>query len=201
MKRSATIPTPAIPPTNGHLPFAVQAAEQTRERADQLAETAREHTTSHSARAVAQLDANQAAMNAAGLGSTTLDEFFNVVRKQVAESTDPDGTLGAIAQLIISHCAKTDACPIYRDCDQTGPHYDHSGFGLLKVADETGQGTLIDAGMVALSGRKSHATVCLGNAEFDNAASVRQKTAELRVFLNHVDQLADRVFTDHQAHS
>ncbi|MFC8433720.1 hypothetical protein [Streptomyces sp. NPDC057253] len=148
-----------------------------------------------------QLDTNHAEMNAAGLGSPTLDAFFNEVRKQVAESPDPDGTLGAIAQLIIRECSKNDRCPIYRDCTETGPHYDHSGFDLLKVMDETGRGTLIDAAMVVASGEESRATVCLGDAEFSDAASVRRKTAELRVFLDQVDELADRVFADHEGRS
>lgn len=90
-------------------------------------------------------------------------------------------------------------CPVYRDCLITEPgHYDHSGHGL-KVLDDTDGSTVLDAGMVALSGKDRHAIVYVRNAEFTDAASVRAKTAELRRFLDEVDAMADRVFTDHQA--
>ncbi|MFJ8934182.1 hypothetical protein ACIRL0_00470 [Streptomyces sp. NPDC102365] len=91
-------------------------------------------------------------------------------------------------------------CPIFRDCDVTGAHYDHSGYSALQVMDETGRDALLDAGMVALSGDGDpHATVCLGVAEFTDGAALKAKTQELRRFLDEVDALADRVFGDHQA--
>ncbi|MER7967967.1 hypothetical protein ABTX35_02950 [Streptomyces sp. NPDC096080] len=136
-----------------------------------------------------------------GLDPDALALLIDTVQKQVDELR---GAHAALTALRAAHAARTEAaapserCPIYRDCDETGPHYDHSSYGLLTVADETGHDSLIEAGMVALSGETTRATVCLGDAEFQSAAALRKKTAEMRAFLDQVDQLGDRVFTDQQ---
>lgn len=104
----------------------------------------------------------------------------------------------AIAADIIARLTST-GCPVFRDCTETEPgHYDHSGHGLFKVLDEKGTCTVIDAGMVALSGSDHGAVVCLGIAEFEDVEALKAKTAELRTFLDQVDALADRVFADHE---
>ncbi|AWT43197.1 MULTISPECIES: hypothetical protein [Streptomyces] len=90
------------------------------------------------------------------------------------------------------------ACPIYRDCTDTTPgHYDHQAHNL-KVLDERDTSTVLDAGMVAMSGDDPHAIVYVGVAEFTTAEAVKAKTAELRRFLDQVDAMADRVFADDQ---
>lgn len=95
----------------------------------------------------------------------------------------------------------TAHCPIYRDCSQTEPgHHDHHGHDL-KILDDTDGTTILDAGMVADSRSDHHAVVYLRNAEFTNPESVRAKTAALRAFLDAVDAMADRVFTDRTAHA
>ncbi len=90
-------------------------------------------------------------------------------------------------------------CPVFRDCTDTTPgHFDH--FTLdAKVLDDADGSTILDAGMVANSGSDRHVIVYLRNAEFTDSESVRAKTAEVRAFLDEVDELADRVFADQQA--
>lgn len=91
-------------------------------------------------------------------------------------------------------------CPIYRDCTETSPgHYDHYSHDT-KVTGQDG-GTILDIGLIALSGSQKHAIVYLRNEEFTDAASVHAKTAELRRLLDEADQMADRVFTDHAGHA
>ncbi|MFF7754375.1 hypothetical protein ACFZCP_35250 [Streptomyces sp. NPDC007971] len=99
------------------------------------------------------------------------------------------------------NAAAPGACPVFRDCTMADPgHYDHSGHDL-KVLDHTDGSTVLDAGMVALSGEDQAAIVYIHNAEFEDAAAVHAKTAELRRFLDQVDAMADRVFADHKAAS
>ncbi|NEA78038.1 hypothetical protein G3I30_02665 [Actinospica acidiphila] len=89
-------------------------------------------------------------------------------------------------------------CPVYRDCTETTPgHYDHHS--RITVDDDTDGTPILDAGMVGLSGDDDCAVVYLRNADYTDAASLKAKTAELRRFLDRVDAMADRVFTDHQA--
>lgn len=93
-------------------------------------------------------------------------------------------------------------CPVFRDCNDPKPgHYDHSGHGALKVLDERECSTVLDAGMVALTRDDGppRATVYIGVGEFSDLASVLAKTAELRRFLDEVDELAMRTFNDHRA--
>lgn len=155
-------------------------------------------TTTPAAGIIAQIHANADAANKAGLGGPAVDAFNAVVIRLVSESPDPEATIGAIAQLLTREYGKASACPLYRDCSATGPHYDHSSHDALKVLDETGREILLYAGMVANSGPDMHAVVYLRQAEFTDAASVRAKTAELRSFLDQVDAMADRVFADHK---
>ncbi|MFI2202651.1 hypothetical protein ACH47Z_18100 [Streptomyces sp. NPDC020192] len=90
-------------------------------------------------------------------------------------------------------------CPVFRDCTETEPgHYDHHNHDL-RVIDNADGNAILSAGMVALSGSDRAAIVYLRNAEFDDAASVHAKTAEIRRMLDEVDAMADRVFADHEA--
>lgn len=129
-------------------------------------------------------------------------EPYEIMLNAVREGADPVAVGEQMLDILArARAEKTAApCPVFRDCDVTGPHYDHSGYGALKVMDETGREVLVDAGMVALSGDGDpHATVCLGVAEYSDLAALKAKTQELRRFLDEVDQLGERVFTDHQA--
>ncbi|MEU0219415.1 hypothetical protein ABZ281_31900 [Streptomyces sp. NPDC006265] len=91
-------------------------------------------------------------------------------------------------------------CPTFRDCTVTEPgHTDHYAHDVLAVLDERNTSTVLDAGMVALSDDEPRAVVCIGVAEFTDAAAVHAKTAELRRMLDQVDAMADRVFADHEA--
>jgi hypothetical protein len=155
-------------------------------------------TTAPAERIVAQIKSNADAADKAGLGGPAVDAFNAEVIRLVSESPDPEATIGELAQLLTREYGKASACPLYRDCAATGPHYDHSSHDALKVLDETGRETLLDAGMVANSGPDMHAIVYLRQAEFTDAVSVRAKTAELRSFLDQVDAMADRVFADHK---
>lgn len=95
--------------------------------------------------------------------------------------------------------AAPGACPVFRDCTETEPgHYDHCAHDL-KVTEDDGVTPVLTAGMVALSGSDHGAIVYLRNAEFEDAASVHAKTAELRRLLDQVDAMANRVFADHEA--
>ena len=134
--------------------------------------------------------------------AASLDKVVAAIPEAVQQAAQKTGlctpeqaaeiTAGIIARLTGA------ACPVYRDCSVTEPgHYDHSGHSL-KAIDDTDGSTVLDAGMVALSGRDRHAIVYVRNAEFTDAASVRAKTAELRRFLDEVDAMADRVFADHE---
>lgn len=90
-------------------------------------------------------------------------------------------------------------CPVFRDCNvpETG-HFDHSAHDM-KVLDERDSSTVLDAGMVALSGDEDHVIVYVGVAEYADLDALKAKTQELRRFLDEVDAMADRVFADHQA--
>ncbi|MGW2288289.1 hypothetical protein [Streptomyces phaeochromogenes] len=59
----------------------------------------------------------------------------------------------------------------------------------------------LEAGMVALSGGDMQPIVYIRNEEFADAVSVRAKTTELRNLLDQVDEMADRVFADHEGRS
>lgn len=107
----------------------------------------------------------------------------------------------AIAAQVIANLTGVTStpCPVYRDCADTNPgHFDHFTHDI-KVLDDSDGSTILDAGMVANSGSDRHVIVYLRNAEFTDPAKVREKTAEVRAFLDRVDELADRVFADHQA--
>ncbi|TXJ80675.1 hypothetical protein E2C11_11035 [Streptomyces lavendulae] len=109
-----------------------------------------------------------------------------------------------IANEMIARLSQRDdepqTCPMYRDCEDREPgHTDHYNHGL-RVTGEDGS-TILDAGMVALSGSETAAIVYVRNEELTDATSVRAKTAELRGFLDQVDAMADRVFQDHQTNS
>ncbi|MBE4790712.1 hypothetical protein HW846_46570 [Streptomyces sp. NE06-02F] len=104
------------------------------------------------------------------------------------------------AQVIAQLTGVTSApCPAFRDCADTTPgHFDHFTHDV-KVVDDADGSTILDAGMVANSGSDRHVIVYLRNAEFTDPAKVREKTAEVRAFLDRVDELADRVFADQQS--
>ncbi|MFH9938552.1 hypothetical protein ACH4OT_04415 [Streptomyces murinus] len=127
---------------------------------------------------------------------------------QAMRTTLPSLYSAELAERIAAHMisrlrqehGEPSRCPLYRDCEDTTPgHTDHY-FHRLRVTGEDG-GTVLDAGMVALSGSETGAVVYIRNEEFADAASVHAKTAELRGFLDQVDALADRLFEDHQARS
>jgi len=89
-------------------------------------------------------------------------------------------------------------CPVFRDCTIAEPgHFDHSAHDM-KVLDERDSSTVLDAGMVALSGDEDHVIVYVGVAEYADLDALKAKTQELRRFLDEVDRMADRVFADHE---
>lgn len=137
----------------------------------------------------------------------------------VAYAADPTGRADSDVPQGAEHAARVEAhveriigvlreyerqeaasgCPVFRDCAETeAGHYDHHNHDL-RVIDSADGNAILSAGMVALSGSDHAATVYLRNAEFDDAASVHAKTAEIRRMLDEVDAMADRVFADHQA--
>jgi hypothetical protein len=153
-------------------------------------------TSSPAARVIAQLKANHVAANAVGLGSPALDTWYETITEIVTDSQDPVATIGAIAQLISRERGKELACQLYRDCTETGPHFDHCRHNL-KVAGSD-EYPVLEAGMVALSGGDMQPIIYISNEEFADAVSVRAKTAELRSLLDQIDEMADRVFADHE---
>ncbi|MEU0740733.1 hypothetical protein [Streptomyces sp. NPDC006134] len=155
-------------------------------------------TSSPAAHVIAQLKANHVAADAVGLGSPALDAWHETIIDIVTDSPDPVATLGAIAQLISRERHKQLACALYRDCTETGLHVDHSRHNL-KVAGS--DGPVLEAGMVSLSGEDMHPIIYIRDEEFADAASVRAKTTELRNLLDQVDEMADRVFADHEGRS
>lgn len=93
----------------------------------------------------------------------------------------------------------TRTCPVYRDCSMTEPgHYDHGGHDM-EVLDERDGSTVLDAGMVALSGDEEHVIAYVGVAEYTDLDALKAKTQELRRFLDEVDAMAGRVFADQAA--
>ncbi|WP_369186199.1 hypothetical protein [Streptomyces sp. R08] len=156
-------------------------------------------TSPSAAPVIAQLKANRVAVNAVGLGTSALDAWYETIIDIVADSPDPVATIGAIAQLISRERRKDLACPLYRDCTETGPHIDHCRHNL-KVAGSN-ECSVLEAGMVALSGGDMRPIVYIHNEEFADAVAVRAKTAELRNLLDQVDAMADRVFADHKGRS
>ncbi|WP_411091358.1 hypothetical protein [Streptomyces sp. 049-1] len=113
---------------------------------------------------------------------------------------DTTNRLAAAAETAREHGATTHRCPVYRDCEASGPHHDHYGHNLpgLEVSDTTGE-TILDAGFAALSSDNPHErrpAVYLRGCDFDSADAVHAKTTELRHMLDRVDALADRVFAD-----
>ncbi|MCX4973168.1 hypothetical protein [Streptomyces sp. NBC_00620] len=188
--------------TAGHLPYAVQTAA--------AAESADRHIARnypHVAELLADVGAREhpedegILLDLVKVIAATPNAVHTAMQKAVPDKYTVELASQLAADLIAQFnvMRQPAACPVYRDCIETGPHYDHSGHDLLKVMDETGRESLLDAGMIGLSSDDPRATVYIRNAEFTDAASVRQKTAELRSFLDQVDALADRVFTDHQA--
>ncbi|MGW1605114.1 hypothetical protein [Streptomyces eurythermus] len=152
-------------------------------------------TSKPAARVIAELKANQDAANAVDLGSQALDTGYGTAVDIVADSPDPTATIGAVTQPISREHGKQLACQHYRDCTETGPHFDHCRHNLkVEGSDEY---PLLEAGMVALSGADTQPVVYISNEEFVDAVSVRAKTAELRKLLDQVDEMADRVFADH----
>jgi hypothetical protein len=128
------------------------------------------------------------------------DAIHEAMRKTLPHKYTPE-LADAIAASVIANLAGDIAvpCPVFRDCADTTPgHYDHFTHDT-KVLDDTDGSTILDAGMVANSGSDRHVIVYLRNAEFTDLESVRAKTAEVRAFLDGVDELADRVFADQQA--
>lgn len=119
-------------------------------------------------------------------------------RKTLPHKYTPDLADAIAAQTIADLTGVTSApCPVFRDCVDTTPgHYDHFTHDT-KVLDDSDGSTILDAGMVANSGSDRHVIVYLRNAEFTDAASVRAKTAEVRAFLDRIDEMADRVFAEH----
>ncbi|MFK0154648.1 hypothetical protein ACIQVK_21555 [Streptomyces sp. NPDC090493] len=55
------------------------------------------------ARIIGQLEADQAAANAAGLGDANTDAYYELVTRLVSESPDPKATIRAIADLLGEH--------------------------------------------------------------------------------------------------
>ncbi|MBE4790881.1 hypothetical protein [Streptomyces caniscabiei] len=127
------------------------------------------------------------------------DAIHEAMRKTLPQKYTPDMADAIAAQTIANLTGVTSVpCPVYRDCADTTPgHFDHFTHDL-KVVDDADGSTILDAGMVANSGSDRHVIVYLRNAEFTDPASVRAKTAEVRAFLDQVDELADRVFADQQ---
>ncbi|MGP4012082.1 hypothetical protein [Streptomyces sp. 4N124] len=156
-------------------------------------------TSPSAERVIAQLKANRVSTNAVGLGSPALDAWYDAIIDIVTDSPDPEATIGAVAQLISRERRKELACQLYRDCTETGPHFDHCRHNL-KVAGSD-EYPVLEAGMVALSGGDMRAIVYIRNEEFADAVSVRAKTTELRNLLDQVDEMADRVFADHEGRS
>ncbi|TRO55897.1 hypothetical protein [Streptomyces sp. IB201691-2A2] len=156
-------------------------------------------TAPPAAHLIAQLKANHVAANAVGLGSPALDAWYETITDIVTDSPDPEATIGAIAQLISRERRKELACQLYRDCTETGPHFDHFRHNLKVVGSD--EYPVLEAGMVALSGGDMQPIVYIHNEEFADAVSVRAKTSELRNLLDQVDEMADRVFADHQGRS
>jgi phage tail protein X len=122
------------------------------------------------------------------------------MRKTLPHKYTPDLADAIAAQTIANLTGVTSApCPAFRDCTDTTPgHFDHFTHDI-KVLDDADGSTILDAGMVANSGSDRHVIVYLRNAEFTDPAKLREKTAEVREFLDQVDALADRVFADVQA--
>ncbi|MFG2683130.1 hypothetical protein [Streptomyces sp. NPDC048392] len=95
-------------------------------------------------------------------------------------------------------------CPVYRDCEAVGPHYDHynhSGRGL-EVTDGTGE-SILDAGFAALSSDDPHErrpAVYLRGTDFDSQAELVAKVDEIRRMLDATVELGARVFADHDGH-
>lgn len=125
--------------------------------------------------------------------------IHEAMRKRLPHKYTPDLADAIAAQAIANLTGVTSTpCPAFRDCADTTPgHYDHFTRDI-KVVDDSDGSTILDAGMVANSGSNRHVIVYLRNAEFTDPAKVREKTAEMRAFLDEVDALADRVFADHQ---
>jgi hypothetical protein len=134
-----------------------------------------------------------------GIAAMT-DAVHKAMRETLPHQYTPDLADAIAAQTIASLTGVTSApCPVYRDCTDTTPgHYDHFTRDL-KILDDADGSTILDAGMVANSGSDRHVIVYLRNAEFTDPEAVRAKTAEVRAFLDEVDELADRVFADQQA--
>ncbi|MGW6217864.1 hypothetical protein [Streptomyces sp. NPDC055109] len=124
-----------------------------------------------------------------------MNAFHEAVVELVAQSPDPEATVGAISQLISRERGKERACRLYRDCTENGSHYDHSRHDL-KVTGHSDT-PVLEAGMVALSGPDTRPIVYISNEEFSDASSTRAKTAALRSLLDQIDEMADRVFADH----
>ncbi|MFD8736570.1 hypothetical protein ACFV06_16875 [Streptomyces sp. NPDC059618] len=66
-------------------------------------------TTTTAGRIIAQIKANQAATNRAGMGGPAMDAFNAEVLRQVANSPDPAGTIRAIYELLTCERGKTAA--------------------------------------------------------------------------------------------
>ncbi|MFE5396006.1 hypothetical protein ACFQ9U_15810 [Streptomyces sp. NPDC056568] len=57
-------------------------------------------TNAVNARLIGQLQEGHAAMNAAGLGSPALHDFFNLLTEMIAEAPDPKFRLREIVELL-----------------------------------------------------------------------------------------------------
>ncbi|MFG2648937.1 hypothetical protein [Streptomyces sp. NPDC048436] len=151
-------------------------------------------TSLSAAHVIAQLEADHVAAGAIGLGSPALDAFYGGVIDVVAGSPDPIAAISAIAELISCERREQHACPSYRDCTETGPHFDHCRHNL-EVTGSNGR-PVLECGMVANSGENMRSIVYIRDEEFTDVVSVRAKTTELRNLLHQDDEMADRVFAD-----
>lgn len=157
---------PAVDPTPGRLPYLVDQAD-----------TAREHT------ARLDLDRLTAALPAA------VDE---AMRKTLPGEYTPQLAAGIAAEMIARLTGAKTNCPVFADCTDTEPgHHDHHNHGI-KVTGEDGD-TILDIGMVGLSGSEQHAIVYLRNEEFTDAAALNAKTMEINLLLDAVNAMGRRV--------
>ncbi|GAB2922890.1 hypothetical protein [Streptomyces heilongjiangensis] len=172
----------AIQPTGRPHPLlTADAAEQTAKAADQLAaDTAREYRD------------DSIGLSPDGVVTALPGAVAAAMQKALPHRYTPELAAEFATEMIARLTgAKTD-CPVFADCTDTTPgHYDHYSHDI-KVTGEDGS-TILDIGMVAVSGSEHHAIVYLRNEEFTTAAALRAKTAELRLLLDQADEMADRV--------
>lgn len=149
--------------------------------------------TTPAAGIIAQLKANADAANKAGLGSPALDAFNAKVIRLVSKSSNPEATIGELAQLLHREPIRTTNCRLFPAwCVETGPHYDHVSADV-KVIDAEGE-DVVDARILYLS--DTSPIVCIGQSDF-TADEARMKAAELRGFADRIDELSGHVDKAH----